>query len=80
MDKIEWPEDQIDYSDEITITITKVKYKGEFIHWESLLHSSDGELHCEVTAPTMGGAIDEAMNYLYDMRYEWTKDDANKTR
>lgn len=70
-------EDKIDYSEGYDIKVTKVKYKGNFIHWEAHLHSFDGELDCEVTAPTMGGAIDECLDYLYDMRYEWTRDDAN---
>lgn len=78
MDKIEWPEDQLDYSDSITIKLIKVKFNGKFTHWESSLYSSDNELFCDATAPTMGGAIDEALNYVYDMRYEWTRDDSNK--
>lgn len=77
-DKVEWPEPQLDYSDSFTIEVTKVKFDREFTHWEGMLYSSDGELHCEVTAPTMGGVLDEVMDYLYDRRYEWTKDDANK--
>jgi ribosome-associated translation inhibitor RaiA len=78
--KIEWPEDQLDYSDSVTIKITKVNYGGFFSHWEADLHSKSQDIYCEVTAPTMGGAIDEVINYLYDSKYEWTKDDANGTR
>jgi hypothetical protein len=70
MDKVEWPEHQLDYSDKFTIEVTKVNFDKEFTHWEAMLHSSDGELHCEVTAPTMGGVLDEVMDYLYDRRYE----------
>jgi hypothetical protein len=78
MDKIEWPEDQLDYSDSFTIKVTKVNYGGFFNHWEANIEFSDtNEYYCEVTAPTMGGAIDEVINYLYDSKYEWTKDDAN---
>ena len=76
--EIEWPEQQLDYSDSFTIKVTKVNFDREFTHWEGMIHSSDGELHCEVTAPTMGGVLDELLDYLYDRRYEWTKDDANK--
>jgi hypothetical protein len=76
--RIEWPEDQLDYSDSITIKLIKVKFNGEFTHWESSVISSDNELFCDITAPTLGGAIDEAIDYVYDMRHEWTKDDSNK--
>jgi len=71
--------DQLDYSDSVTIKITKVKFDDKFTHWEADLHSESQDIYCEVTAPTMGGAIDEVMNYLYDSVYEWTKDDANDT-
>lgn len=80
-DKIEWPEDQLDYSDNFTIKITKVKFNGEFTHWESSIDfSNTNEYYCEVTAPNMSGALDEAINYLYDSKYEWTTDDANEPR
>ena len=78
MDKVEWPEDQLDYSDHFTIKVTKVNYGGFFNHWEADLSFSEDGFYCSVTAPTMSGAIDEVMNYLYDTAYEWTKDDANK--
>lgn len=78
MDKIEWPEDQLDYSDYFTIKVTKVNYGGFFNHWEADLSFSEDGFYCSVTAPTMNGAIDEVMNYLYDTAYEWTKDDANR--
>lgn len=77
MDNVEEPEDQLDYSDHFTIKVTKVGYKGKFNHWEADLSFSDDGWYCSATAPTMGGAIDEAMNYLYDTSYEWTRDDAN---
>lgn len=77
VDKIEWPEDQLDYLDNFTIKVTKVSYGGFFNHWEADLSFSEDGKYCEVTAPTMGGAIDEVMDYLYDTAYEWTKDDAN---
>jgi hypothetical protein len=79
MDKVEWPEDQLDYSDSITIKITKVKFGGEFTHWEAKIEFSEtNEYYCEVTAPNMVGALDEVMNYLYDSVPEWTRSDANK--
>lgn len=78
MSKIEWPEDQLDYSDSYTIKVTKVKYNGKFTHWEAdLIFPNDGK-YCSVSAPTMHGAIDEVFNYLYDVDYDWTKDDANR--
>jgi hypothetical protein len=77
IDKIEWPEDQLDYSDSFTIKITKVKFDGDFTHWEGDLSFADDGFYCGVTAPDMASAIDEVMNYLYDSVYEWTKDDAN---
>ncbi len=70
--------DQLDYSDSVTIKITKVKFDDKFTHWEAKIELSEtNEYYCEVTAPTMEGALDEVMNYLYDSVYEWTKDDAN---
>ena len=77
MSEIEWPEHQLDYSDHYTIKVTKVKFDGEFTHWEADLIFPDDGKYCSVTAPTMAGAIDEVLNYLYDDNYEWTKDDAN---
>lgn len=71
-------DDTLDYSDYFTIKITKVKFDGEFAHWEADLSFSSDGWYCGVTAPTMGGAIDEVMNYLYDSVYEWTKDNKNK--
>lgn len=87
-DKIEWPENkdiwpentEIDYSDFYEIKATKVKYLGEFTHWSAELSFAEDGWYCEVSAPTMGSAIDEVMNYLYDSVYEWTKDDANNIR
>lgn len=76
-DKIEWPEDQLDYSDSYTIKVTKVKFGEEFSHWEADLVFLDDSKCCFATAPTMAGVIDEVLNYLYDDNYEWTKDDAN---
>jgi len=75
--KIEWPEDQLDYSDHYTIKVTKVNYGGFFNHWEAELSFAEDGKYCEATAPTMGGAIDEVMDYLYDTVYEWTQADAN---
>lgn len=87
-DQSEWPENkdiwpentEIDISDFYEIKVTKVKYMGNFTHWEAEISFSEDGLYCAATAPTMGGAIDEVMNYLYDSVYEWTKDDANDTR
>lgn len=70
-------EDKLDYSDHFTLKVTKATYNRKFNHWEADLSFSDNEWYCGVTAPTMAGAIDEAMNYLYDESYEWTKDNAN---
>lgn len=78
VDKVEWPEDQLDYSDSYTIKVTKVKFDGKFTHWEADLSFSDDGKYCSVTAPTMQGTLDEIMNYLYDYNYEWTTDDANQ--
>jgi hypothetical protein len=80
MDKVEWPEDQLDYSDNCTIKITKVNFNGKFTHWEADLSFPDDGFYCGVTAPTMAGAIDEVMNYLYDVNIDWTTDDANRIR
>jgi len=77
MDKAECPEDQLDNSDYYTIKVSKVKYKGEFAFWDAELSFSKDGYYCSCTAPTMAGAVDEVMNYLYDSVYEWTKDDAN---
>ena len=79
-DKVEWPEDQLDYSDSYTIKVTKVKFDDKFTHWEADLSFSDDGYYCGVTAPTMQGTLDEIMNYLYDCNYEWTTDDANNPR
>lgn len=66
------------YDDNVTINLTKVTFDGEFTHWESEIIIDQGELYCQTTAPTIGGAIDEAIDYLYNMKHEWTRDDANK--
>jgi hypothetical protein len=78
IDKIEWPEDQLDYSDSFTIKITKVKFDGKFTHWEGDLSFANDGWYCGVTAPTINGVLDELYNYLYDSTGDWLKDDANK--
>ena len=70
---------ELDNSDYFTIKVSKIKYNGEFTHWEADLSFSKDNKYCGVTAPTMAGAIGEVINYVYDSVYEWTKDDANDT-
>ena len=70
--------DQLDNSGYYTIKVSKVKHNGEFAFWDAELSFAEDGYYCSCTAPTMQGAIDEVMNYLYDSVYEWTKDDANK--
>lgn len=72
--------EKLDYSDSYTINVSKVKFNGKFTHWEGDLSFSNDGWYCGVTAPTMGGVIDELLNYLYEVDYQWTKEDANEIK
>lgn len=72
----------LDYSDYVTIKITKVKYYGEPSHWLVDITDPDGEIGAG-TAPTFNGAMDIAHNAIYggyknnwDIN-EWATFDAN---
>lgn len=72
--------DKMDYSDSITIKITKVKYNGEPTHWEVDLSDGSG-----ATNPTFHGAWDAAYEMItgdigdFDSEHNnWVDFDANK--
>jgi hypothetical protein len=73
----------MDYSDSITIKITKVKYDGKPSHWEvDINDSGDGG-----TSPTFYGAWDTAYELIsgdtgdYDSVHNtWIDFDANKDK
>lgn len=77
--------DEMDYSDSVTIKITKVKYNGEPSHWEVDIVEPDGEESGGGTSPTFYGAWDTAYEILtgdtgdFDSRHNsWIDFDANK--
>ena len=65
--------------EEVVITITKVKYDGEFSHWEAHVESGKADVYLAGTAPTSLGALDMAAEYIYEASKdeEWFEDDAN---
>jgi hypothetical protein len=76
----------LDYSDQVTITITKVKYDGEPSHWDvGVLRVGEYDELGGGTAPTFAGVYDIAYsiiaggdksnNYEYN---EWALFDANE--
>lgn len=76
----------LDYTDSVTITITKVKYNGEPSHWEvGVLRAGWFDELGGGTAPTFAGAYDiaysiiaggdKSSNYEYN---EWALFDANE--
>jgi hypothetical protein len=78
--------DELDYSDQVTIIITKVKYDGEPSHWDlTIERSGESEELGGGTAPTFAGIFDTAYsiiaggdkhsNYEYN---DWVFLDANK--
>ena len=65
--------------EEVVITITKVKYDGEFSHWEASVESDKADVYLAGTSPTSLGALDMAAEYIYEASKdeEWFKDDSN---
>lgn len=71
---------KIDFSDQYIIKLAKVKVDDEFSHWEVEAGWTELQGFMEGTAPTSGGAIDMALEYLYDgpdSNVRWAEDDAN---
>lgn len=67
----------LDFSDKVSITFSKVKFNGEFSHWEGdLIYDGIDRIGC--TAPTLGMIIDTLIDYLYIDMKEWSSSDANK--
>lgn len=71
---------ELDYSDSINITITKVKFGGEFSHWSVDVESDTKSIGLAGTAPTIWGVLDMATDYLWEQgqEEEWFKANANK--
>ena len=71
---------ELDYSDSIKIKITKVRFGGEFSHWEVEVESEDLSIGLGGTAPTIWGVLDMATDYLWEQgqEEEWFRDNANK--
>lgn len=76
---------ELDYSDYVTIKITKVKFDGEPTHWELDVHyAGEGQYDGQGgTAPTFAGVYDMAYDIIrggyknnWDVN-EWTEFDAN---
>lgn len=84
LDFLEVMMNEIDYSDQVTIIITKVKYDGEPTGWDVTVDHGSEELGSG-TAPTFAGVYDIAYsiivggdkhsNYEYN---EWALFDANR--
>lgn len=74
-------DDELDYSDSITIKITKVKYLGEPSHWEFDMVNADWEDIASGTAPTFHGVVDMAVDMASNRNDlddpEWSRFDAN---
>lgn len=69
----------LDYSDRITLNINKVTFNGEFTHWEGDLVINNEET-ASCTAPDFFGVVDNLIEYLYDEKSEWVKDNANERK
>lgn len=69
----------LDFSDSINIKITKVKDCVGFSHWEGDLYIGDEET-ASCTAPDFLGVVDNLLEYLYDEKSEWVKDNANERK
>lgn len=77
--------EELDYSDKVLITITKVKFFGEPSHWEVDITDSSGDELGSGTGPTFAGVYDMAYSMLAGgdkhsdwETNEWTEFNANK--
>ena len=71
---------ELDFSDQYIIKLTKVKIDGRFTHWEIDAGWTQLEGWVEGTAPSAVGALDLAIDYMYegpDSNTRWAYDDAN---
>jgi hypothetical protein len=69
----------LDYDDNVTIKIIKVKDKitNEFSHWESEVEFSGNGYGSMCTGPTFYGVLDEAIDYMREVAQYWMSDDSN---
>lgn len=67
---------QMDYSDKLTIVITRVSFMGEPSHWEYDVDVNEF-VQAGGTTPSFAQAIDAACEYIWDERAEWVQFDAN---
>ena len=69
-----------DESEKVIITVTKVKFVGEFDHWYSTL-TYLGEKVFEKTASSYWEALDGVLEYLQEsdsaIDHEWKEEDSN---
>jgi uncharacterized protein YaiE (UPF0345 family) len=66
----------LDYSDKVTLVVTRVSFMGDPTHWEFDV-LVDGGVEAGGTAPSFAGVVDGACRYLWDERPEWTRFNAN---
>lgn len=68
----------LDYSDSMTMKITKVSYLGEPSHWEMEVLDATGHVVGSGTAPTYFGVVEMAIDIISNRADgEWKKFDAN---
>ena len=71
----------LEYSDYVTIKITKVKDElGQFTHWEAETSFSDNWYKSEITGPDFPGVVDEAFDYIRAVAQYWSSEDANEKK
>lgn len=74
--------DELDYSDSVTIKISKVKYLDRPSHWEFEIVNSDWEEFGSGTGPTFYGVVDMAIEMARERNDiddpEWSRFDANR--
>jgi hypothetical protein len=70
-------EPELDYSDKITIVITRVRFMGEPTHWEYDVEAK-GDIQAGGTGPSFYHALDGAIDYLGDEMREWVAFNSNE--
>jgi len=73
---------KINDSDQYIIRLAKVTVNGEFSHWDVEAGWTELDGNMGGTSPTAAGAIDMAVEYMYDntdngMNPGWALDNAN---
>ena len=83
----EIPNSPFDASERINLTVRKVYFVGEFLHWEGELTYKDSyseAVYSEVTGPDALGVLDKLAEYLVDndsaIHKDWLDENANKPK